>query len=236
MDKIDLQSVLKLNETVTLNSLPNKRNGIWKKIPDLKLGDKFIFLGIASDKNNLLFKHVQTGFQFILSPILFLDNDRFYNGSRIENKTALYILFDYEMFPYQGVDRKSITARLGTIFPKFEKHAKGYLVYPNSGKPYFIPKYAGFPLSDVLKIDEDTATEKPVVGKKEPKDKIVAPTINFERRASLNGFMFSSLEVSEKVEKEVTKLLSLSLEDTDKENMLLLALDILNKGKEVENT
>ena len=244
MSNVNLDSVISLEDVVTLAKLPSPINSIWNHIPELKVGDSFIYRGIANNKNKLLFKHVETGIQVVLSPLLFLNHDRFYNGSRTENKTALYVMFDYEMFPYQGVGRKSVTARLGTIFSKFEKINKGYIVYSNSNKPYFVPAYAGLPICDIDYVEPEEVKEafdaldaqlaleasvSSVVAPEEEEVVLESATISFERKASLNGFEFSSNSVADKVEAEVIRILSLDMSKEDKMNLLSLAVESLKK-------
>lgn len=188
-------------DLLPLTTMPAHNNTIYASIPDLKIGDEFIFQNELVGGYQIL-EHKASGKEFSLSLALFLNSDRFYfTRERSEPKTALFVLAKARIFLATGKRLNSVGIEAGTIFEEFKEIDDRYALITYEGKEYHISRSMCAKLVD---IDKVPAFEKaPVVSSENVK-------LEFKRSYSLNGYNFSTQEDMQNAEEYAKQLYALT--------------------------
>ena len=216
-----LENVFVKDSRYSLTTLPRQDNGIWKQIKNLSLKDTFIYTGDFQGTSAIM-THTGTGISYPLMLALFVDSNRFYHSSKVEDKTALVVISPTRISPFDG-PRNLVDVLPGTIFESYESTSTNYyLVKAKNGKMYHVSK------SVVVKLVDIENEVSSVVVDKTPKPEVTENSLNFSRSVTLNGFEFSSSRDADLAETLITKINHLinSIEFstvTDTENALKLA-------------
>lgn len=143
-----LDTIHNVNSTVRLTTLPRVDNAFYEELKSL-LGETFIFTGYNENRTMGLFKHSGTGVVYTLTPLLFLDHDRFFYDPTAKNvKTALTVLSTVNATAFDS--NKKFEIRGGTIFSSFEKvTGNRYLVTSNNGTKMTLPVWVCKPIVDI---------------------------------------------------------------------------------------
>lgn len=165
---IFLENVLVIAKAYALVTLPFANNTIWSKLPNLKIGDNFIYMGTEPD-GRCLFKHIQTGEQYLLGSYLFLNSSRFYYLGKDKKtpRTALLVCSDTLLYPLESNSKSNrIQVKTGVIFDSFEENDKYCIVKTNNGTSYRIYKPSFILIAD-LDFKPITIVEDKVKAKKQ---------------------------------------------------------------------
>jgi hypothetical protein len=193
----------KKGDIFPLTTLPRPSNSIYQKIPDLKIGDQFIFQDELYSGYQI-FQHKTTGQEFSLNLALFLNSDRFYfTYDRTIEKTAILVLATARLFPTTGKRVNGIRIKAGTIFEEYKDICSTYALVTYEGKQYHISRSMCAKLVDTAQ--ESSLNKTPIMPVKQ---KVV--DLTFNRTYSLNGYHFSTQQDMHNAEEYAKQLHALT--------------------------
>ena len=200
---INLDSVLAIESTYALATLPRSDNAALVVIPTLAIRDKFIYKGMLGNAHR--FRHVETGHTVALQPVFFLDSDRFYYTLKGPSsaKTALFVNTPTNAKELFG--NKTTATKAGTIFTEYREDPddkRFYIITTNNGSEYSVFQTSCIRICDIEKENES----KPKLKLHAQSTMIKENSLTFNRGITLNGLEFSSAKDADNAEQFVRQL------------------------------